>query len=115
MNGWDSKRQECSVTDGPASDIDAIEDARAPEEREFDKYLDTDPEDYAEPEDNFSLTVRLRMMINHIANHNSFDQRQLIQLLKDAKQMADSHTMLIAKVEDTTDKIRSHLIGKSQA
>jgi len=55
MNGWDSKRQECSVTDGPASDIDAIEDARAPEEREFDKYQDTDPEDYRAADLNATL------------------------------------------------------------
>lgn len=43
-----NKRMECSVTDGPASTDDYNDENRHPEEREFDKYLDTDPEDYAD-------------------------------------------------------------------
>ena len=89
----------------PYADDEPIDE---PKEREYDKDLDS------EPEDNFSLTVRLRMMINHIAEHSSFNQSQLIQLLKDSKQMVDAHTDLITTVENATDKIRGRLIGKPQ-
>ncbi len=96
----------------PYADDDPIDE---PQEREYDKHLDSVDEDYAEPEDNFSLSVRLTMAINRIANTNSFDKEQLIQVLKDAKQMTDSHTDLITTVENATDEIRGRLIGKPQA
>jgi len=35
-------RMPCSITDGPASTDDAIEEAREPEEREYDKHLDSE-------------------------------------------------------------------------
>ena len=46
-------RQPCSITDGPASEDDAI--FEEPQEREFDKYQDTDPEDYRAADLNATL------------------------------------------------------------
>ncbi len=40
-------RMPCSVTDGPASEMDAIEEAREPQEREYDKYRDSIAEDFS--------------------------------------------------------------------
>jgi len=34
-------RMPCSITDGPASEMDAIEEAREPQEREYDKHIDS--------------------------------------------------------------------------
>ena len=81
-----------------------------------DEYQQPEPEFVrGEPEDNFSLSARLRMTMNHIANHGSFDQRRLIELLKDAKITADNHTLLIASVEDHTEAIRGLLTREKQA
>jgi hypothetical protein len=38
-----------------------------------------------EPEDSFSLDVRTTMMINQVTQYNTFDERQLVELLKDCK------------------------------
>lgn len=35
-------RMPCSITDGPASEMDAIEEAQEPQEREYDKHLDSE-------------------------------------------------------------------------
>lgn len=95
-------RMECSITDGPKPDDEQIIPEPDPDEMRH------------EPEDNFSLSVRLRMMINRISNGDGFTIRQLVELLKDAKQMADSHTQLCSKVDDTADKLRESLIGRPQ-
>lgn len=59
-----------------------------------------------EPEDAFPVSVRLSMMINQIPLIGGYDQRQLIQLLKDAKQEIDAYSKLADSIIKTTDKVK---------
>ena len=75
----------------------------------------------SEPEESFSVSVRLRMMINHISTSCGYDQRQLINLLKDAKRELDEYAQLTDaiietadKVKETEDRIRSGMYQGSQ-
>ncbi len=63
-----------------------------------------------EPEDNFSLDVRLRMAMVRIANGCGYDQRQLIDLLKDSLKDHQNHVKLSGYVDEcvnTFDAIKS--------
>ncbi len=93
-----------SITDGEREDDHFVR----PAEPEYDPEL-------TEPEDSFELSKRLRMMINHIADHSSFDQRRLIQLLKDSKRYIDEVETGFAQIDEMIMRLEKTTYGKKQA
>ena len=72
------------ITDGPDED-DWNERNAYPKEPEYEKYRDdflglTGHERSPEP-----LSLRITLAIEHLVKHNSFDHRDLVQLLKDCQ------------------------------
>jgi hypothetical protein len=68
-----------------------------------------------EPEDSFELSKRLRMMINHIADHSSFDKERLIQLLKDSKRYIDEVESGFKQIDELIMGLQKTTYGKDQA
>jgi len=67
-----------------------------------------------EPEDSFELSIRLRMMINHIAEHSSFDKKRLIQLLKDSKRYIDEVETGFKQIDELVMGLQKSTYGKRQ-
>lgn len=80
------------ITDGPDEDTERERNAY-PQEEEYDKYVEQDfalwrdADEYYErcQRRELSLELRISMAIEQIVKRNSFDHRDLIQLLKDCK------------------------------
>ena len=91
----------------PYADDEPIPERKEPE---------FDPEIHkTEPEDSFELSKRLRMMINHIADHNAFDKQRLIQLLKDSKRYIDEVETGFAQIDKLIMGLQKSTYGKNQA
>lgn len=68
-----------------------------------------------ETDDYGSLTARLAMTIRHIAAHASFDQRDLIQLLKDLQRDRADLKLRLDDINQRLDKIMQSPVFRSQA